>query len=136
MKGTIVEFPVNGDTTTGYLSKPSSGSGKGIILLQEWWGLVDHIKEVADRLAAEGFVVLAPDLYHGEVASSPTDAQKLAMAMKIDQVEKDLRGAISYLTSLEATQGSNVGVVGFCMGGALSLYAACVNSQISACVVF
>ena len=88
MNGTVVEFKSNGGTATGYLSLPASKKGKALILLQEWWGLVDHIKDVADRLANEGFVVLAPDLYHGESAKDPTDAKKLAMAMEISQVKK------------------------------------------------
>ena len=136
LKGKIVEFPVNGETGSGYLTIPESGSGKGIILIQEWWGLVPHIKEVADRLANEGYVVLAPDMYHGQTASSPDDAQKLAMAVKIDQVEKDLRGSVDHLLSLDATTSDKVGVVGFCMGGALSLYAACINPKIAACIVY
>jgi len=73
----MVEFPSNGKTGSGYLAVPAAGSGPGVIVLQEWWGLVDHIKEVADRFAAEGFVALAPDLYHGESATSPDDAGKL-----------------------------------------------------------
>jgi len=136
MKGAIVEFKVNGSNSKGYLARPKKNTGKAVILLQEWWGLVDHIKEVADRLANEGFVVLAPDLYHGEVANSPTDAQKLAMALQIDQVEKDLRGAVDYLLNLEAVTSAKVGIVGFCMGGALSLYSACINKKIGACIVY
>ena len=136
MNGTIVSFKSNGGTANGYLSLPESKKGKPVILLQEWWGLVDHIKDVADRLAKEGFVVLAPDLYHGESAKDPTDAQKLAMAMKISQVEKDVRGCVDYLLSSGHATAKSVGIVGFCMGGALSLYSACLNPQISACIVF
>jgi carboxymethylenebutenolidase len=136
MNGSIVEFKSNGGTAKGYLSLPASKKGKAVILLQEWWGLVPHIKDVADRLAKEGFVVLAPDLYHGEATTNPTDAQKLAMAMEISQVEKDVRGCVQYLLSSEYTTTKHVGIVGFCMGGALSLYSACLNEQISACIVF
>lgn len=136
MKGKVVEFSVNGTTSSGYLSLPSSGNGNAIIVLQEWWGLVEHIKDVADRFANEGYVTLAPDLYHGEATSNPSDAQKLAMALSIDTVEKDLKGAIDYLLALEETTGRKVGIVGFCMGGALSLYAACVNDKIGACVIY
>ena len=136
MNGTIVSFKSNGGTANGYLSLPASGKGKAVILLQEWWGLVDHIKDVADRLAKEGYTVLAPDLYHGEATNNPTDAQKLAMAMEISQVEKDVRGCVEYLLSSGHSSSSSVGIVGFCMGGALSLYSACLNPQISACIVF
>jgi len=136
MAGRMVEFSSNGGTATGYLAIPPKGSGPGAIVIQEWWGLVDHIKDVCDRFAAEGYVALAPDLYHGTAAKSPDEAGKLMMAMRIDQAEKDIRGAINFLLDQEATTGSKVGIIGFCMGGALALYAATKNSQVGACVVF
>ena len=134
--GQMVEFPGNGGTASGYLAIPEKGSGPGVIVIQEWWGLVDHIKEVCDRFAKEGYVALAPDLYHGQTTKSPDEAGKLMMALRIDEAEKDLRGAIQYLLSHDATTADKVGVVGFCMGGALSLYAASKNAQVGACVVF
>jgi len=136
MAGEMIDFQSNGAKAQGYLSLPASGKGPGVIVIQEWWGLVPHIKDVADRFAKEGFVALAPDLYHGESTKSPDEAGKLMMALRIDEAEKDLRGAINYLLSQEATTGKKVGTVGFCMGGALSLYAASKNSQVGACVVF
>ncbi len=136
MSGSMVEFPSNGKTGNGYLAVPASGSGPGVIVLQEWWGLVDHIKEVADRFAADGFVALAPDMYHGESATSPDDAGKLMMALDIGRVEKDLRGAIDSLLVRDEVTSARVGTVGFCMGGQLSLYAACENAAVGACVVF
>ncbi len=136
MAGQMVEFQSNGGTTRGYLSIPDSGLGPGVVVIQEWWGLVPNIKDVADRFAREGFVALAPDLYHGEVARSPDEAGKLMMALNIAQAEKDLRGAVQYLLDNGATEGESVGTVGFCMGGVLSLYAASKNSQVGACVVF
>ena len=134
--GQIVEFSCNGGTTSGYLAIPEKGSGPGVIVIQEWWGLVDHIKKVCDRFAKEGYVALAPDLYHGQSTRSPDEAGKLMMAMRIDQAEKDLRCAIQFLINHEATTGGKVGTIGFCMGGALSLYAATKNPQVGACVVF
>src|SRR5919202_518549 len=136
MAGQTVEFASDGGTTHGYLSIPEKGSGPGVVVIQEWWGLVPHIKDVCDRFAAEGYVALAPDLYHGDVARSPDEAGKLMMALRIDEAEKDMRGAIQYLLDHEATTGDKVGIVGFCMGGALSLYAASKNPQVGACVVF
>jgi carboxymethylenebutenolidase len=132
----MVEFSSNGSTATGYLSKPKSGTGPGVIVIQEWWGLVDHIKDVADRFAREGFVALAPDLYHGKTAKSPDEAGKLFMALNIDRAEKDLRGAIQFVLAQEETGGEKAGTVGFCMGGQLSLYAACANANVGACVNF
>ena len=136
MSGEMVTFQSNGGTANGYLSVPASGKGPGVIVIQEWWGLVPHIKDVCDRFAAEGYVALAPDIYHGESTKSPDEAGKLMMALRIDEAEKDLRGAIGYLLNHEATTGDEVGTVGFCMGGALSLYAASKNPQVGACVVF
>lgn len=130
--GEMVEFAANGGTASGYLAKPASGTGPGIVVIQEWWGLNDHIKDVADRYAREGFVALAPDLYHGVVVDEPNEAQKLLMGLDIPQAEKDLRGAVNYLRELT---GKPVGTVGFCMGGALSLFAACTNGEnVGACV--
>ncbi|MBI3963169.1 MAG: dienelactone hydrolase family protein [Deinococcus sp.] len=136
MAGQMVQFPSNGGTTSGYLSLPASGKGPGVVVIQEWWGLVPHIKDIADRLAGAGYVALAPDLYHGQSTTAPDQAGKLMMAMRIDQAEKDLRGAVQYLLSHKAVTVRKVGTVGFCMGGALSLYAASKNLQVGACVVF
>jgi carboxymethylenebutenolidase len=132
--GRMVEYPINGVSSRGYLAVPESGEGPGVIVLQEWWGLVDHIKDVADRFADAGFVALAPDLYHGQKADHPDDAGRLMMALNIERAEKDLRGAIDYLLSLPETTSERVGTVGFCMGGQLSLYAACSNPKVGACV--
>lgn len=127
MTGNMVEFQSNGGTAHGYLSRPASGSGPGVLVIQEWWGLVDHIKAVADRFAGEGFVALAPDLYHGQSAQEPDDAGKLMMALNIDQAAKDLRGAVQYLLAAGGASGGKAGVIGFCMGGQLALYAATVS---------
>jgi carboxymethylenebutenolidase len=136
MPNEMVEFKSNGGTAEGYLALPETGSGAGVIVIQEWWGLVPHIKNVCERFAAEGFVALAPDLYHGRTTASPDEAGKMMMALNIEQAEKDLRGAIEYLLAHESVRGEAVGTVGFCMGGALSLYAASKNEQVGACVVF
>ena len=136
MKGQMVQFASNGGSGSGYLSIPNKGSGPGVIVIQEWWGLVDHIKDVCDRFADAGYLALAPDMYHGQTTKSPDEAGKLMMSLRIDEAEKDLRGAIQYLLNHQATTGDKVGIVGFCMGGALSLYAASKNPQVGACVVF
>src|SRR5881296_555293 len=101
--GENVEFQNNGGQTNGYLAIPETGGGPGVVVIQEWWGLVDHIKDVCDRFANEGFVALAPDLYHGQVAKSPDEAGKMMMALRIDEAEKDLKGAIHYLLAHQAT---------------------------------
>jgi carboxymethylenebutenolidase len=133
--GEDITFRSNGGTTEGYLARPAK-PGPGIVVIQEWWGLVPHIRDIADRFAGAGFSALAPDLFHGTTAKSPDQAGKLMMALKIDEAAKDLAAAVRYLKDDAGTTGATVGTVGFCMGGALSLYAACRNPEVGACVVF
>jgi carboxymethylenebutenolidase len=134
MAGKMVEFQANGTKTSGYLATPASGKGPGIIVIQEWWGLVGHIKKVCDRFAAEGFTALAPDMYHGHTASEPDGAGKLFMALNIAKAETDLRGAAAYVGAHSSTK--KLGAVGFCMGGQLALFAATLNPSVGACVNF
>jgi carboxymethylenebutenolidase len=115
--GDMVTFPSNGHTCDGYLA--GDGTGPGVLVIQEWWGLVPHITDVVDRFAAEGFTALAPDLYHGQSTTEPDGAGKLMMAMNIDQAAKDMSGAVALLQ--ERTGRTKVGVVGYCMGGGLAL---------------
>ena len=133
MAGIMVSFKSNGNTASGYLAISTTGKGPGIIVIQEWWGLVDHIKNVCDRFAKAGFTALAPDLYDGKATKSPDDAGKLMMALNIEEAAKKLNGAINFLSSHEAASGK-VGVVGFCMGGQLALYAATINNKVGAAV--
>src|SRR4051812_16100071 len=121
--GETVEFASNGSTASGYLAMPPSGSGPGLLVLQEWWGLHPQIKGVADRMAGEGFVALVPDLYHGELAEH-TEMDKAAQLMNSlppDRAARDMGGAIDYLLAHDGTTGDKVGVIGFCMGGMLTL---------------
>lgn len=120
--GEMVEFKSNGGTCTGYLA---GTSGPGVIVIQEWWGLVPHITDIADRFAAEGFVALAPDMYHGEMTDEPDMAGKLLMSMNLATAGKDLSDAVDLLQ--ERTGRTKVGVTGFCMGGGLALMAACLR---------
>jgi carboxymethylenebutenolidase len=121
--GTMIRFPANGHQTAGYLAAPAGGRGPGLLVIQEWWGLVDHVRDVADRFAAEGFVALAPDFYDGQTTRSPDDAAKLFMALNIDRAAADLRGAADHLLAHPAVASLKVGALGFCMGGQLALYA-------------
>jgi carboxymethylenebutenolidase len=129
-----VEFAANGGTATGYLAEPEE-SGPGLIVLQEWWGVDDHIRDVCDRFAAEGFVALAPDLFHGETTDQPDEAQQKMMALNMDEAEKEMRGAVDYVLEHPKCDG-NVGSVGFCLGGGLSVWAATANDKIGAVVSF
>jgi carboxymethylenebutenolidase len=135
MAGDMVEFPSNGVQTQGYLATPASGRGPGVVVIQEWWGLVGHITDVADRFAAEGFVALAPDLYHGKTASEPDEAGKLMMSLQMDKAAKDLSGAVDFLRGHAAVEPKKVGSVGYCLGGGLSLFLATVK-PIDACVIY
>jgi carboxymethylenebutenolidase len=130
-----VEFESNGGTATGYLSVPEGG-GPGTIVLQEWWGVDDHIRGVCDRLAGEGFVALAPDLFGGKTTDQPDEAQQLMMALSMDQAEKHMRGAVDYVAAHESSSGAGVGSVGYCLGGGLSVWAASANPKVAATVTY
>src|ERR671922_1783786 len=130
----VVEFEANGGTARGYLAEPES-EGPGVVVLQEWWGVEDHIRDVCDRFAREGFVALAPDFYRGETTEQPDEAQQKMMAMSMDQAEKDMRGAVDYLAQHEGVEGG-IGAVGFCLGGGLAVWTASVNPKVAAVSTF
>lgn len=129
--GENVEFPCNGSSASGYLATPSGGSGPGVLVIQEWWGLVPQIKGVCDQLAAEGFVALAPDLYHGDIAEhhEMDKAGHLMSSLPADRAAHDMGGAIDYLLAHDGVVGDKVGVVGFCMGGMLTLVIAALQGD-------
>jgi carboxymethylenebutenolidase len=131
-----VQFETSAGAKPGYLASPGSGAGPATIVLQEWWGLDDHIRSICDRFASEGFFALAPDLYGGETAEGPDEAQHLMMAMSMDRVEHEMCGAAKHLQSLEGFEGKGVGSVGFCLGGGLSIWAAAACPEIAAAVSF
>ncbi|MEM6961248.1 MAG: dienelactone hydrolase family protein [Myxococcota bacterium] len=136
MSGTTVEIKANASNISGYLATPAAGQGPGVLVLQEWWGLVPHIEQVADRLAAQGFVALAPDLYRGEQTSDPDEAGRRMMALNIEQTAQDLASAAAYVRALGACAPKKIGVLGFCMGGQLALFAATKDQDIGATVNF
>lgn len=123
MASEMVEFASNGISARGHLARPDSGSGPGVVVVQEWWGLDPGIKHMADRLAENGFVALAPDLYHGELAEHDEmdRAGELMQQLPPDRATRDMSGAVDYLLGLDEVIGDGIGVVGFCMGGMLSL---------------
>ncbi len=114
-------FPSGDGSAHGFLALPESGRGPGLIVIQEWWGLTDHIAQVCDRLAREGFVALAPDLFGGRVAHDADEAGRLMSELPVEQAARDLGGAVDFLLQHEAVTSSTVGVVGFCMGGGFAL---------------
>jgi carboxymethylenebutenolidase len=137
--GTTVTFASNGNDAAGYLATPEGGSGPGVIVIQEWWGLDSGIKEMADRLATAGFVALAPDLYHGELAghTEVDKANELMTSLPPDRAARDMSGAVDYLADHDAVTSDGIGIVGFCMGGLLTfVLAAARPDRIVAAVPF
>ena len=132
----IVSMEVKNDSISGYLSHPESGSGPAVLVIQEWWGVVPHIRSVVDRLAQAGFVALAVDHYQGVETTEPDEAQKLMMGLKVAAAGAEIAAGAEFLLSLDVVSSSNVGTVGFCMGGGLSLLAPTVSESITAAVAF
>ena len=137
--GETVEFKANGTTASGYITSAEGGSGPGVLVLQEWWGLVPQLIAVCDLLSAEGFTALAPDLYHGEIAAHTEmdKAGELMDSLPPDRAARDMSAAIDFLLAHDACSSSAVGVTGFCMGGLLALrIAALEGNRVSAAVPF
>jgi carboxymethylenebutenolidase len=131
-----IEFPAGDHTCPGYLATPAGERGPATIVLQEWWGVEEHVRSICDRFAGDGFYALAPDLYRGETTGQPSEAQQKMMALSMDEVEQDMCGAADFLASQPGMTGSGVGSVGFCLGGGLSVWAAANCPQIGATVSF
>ncbi|MEU6968710.1 alpha/beta fold hydrolase [Kitasatospora aureofaciens] len=132
-----VSFPSNGRTAHGYLARPPQGVGPGLVVVQEWWGLTSHIADMADRFAAEGFTVLAPDLFGGATTHDSAEAARLKRELPVEQAVADLAGAVDFLLGLDGVVGDAVGAVGFCMGGGFALLlAARAGDRVAAVVPF
>ena len=137
IKTALITFPVNGQEGMGYLAQPDDGgTHPGVVVIQEFWGLDGHIRDVAERFAREGFVALAPDLYHGAVATEPDEARKLAMNMNRQRALKDCLGAVARLKSMVEVAPKRVGCVGFCMGGSMTLALASATADVAAAAPF
>lgn len=122
--GGMVAYDTDAGQTDAYLAVPEDGSGPGVVVIQEWWGLVDHIEDVCDRFAGEGFVALAPDLYDGETAEDGEEANRRMQELQVDDAALELSTGIGYLLTRDEVTGDRVGVVGYCMGGALAIVTA------------
>jgi carboxymethylenebutenolidase len=132
-----VTFPSNGKEAHGYLAMPSSPRGPGVVVIQEWWGLDDHIVDVTNRFASEGFVALAPDLYGGKLAHNEQEASSYLSSIDVEQAAEDLSGSVDFLLARDDVQGDKVGAVGFCMGGGfVLLLAANAGDKVAAAVPF
>lgn len=133
----MIEFRGNGDMVPGYLARPTDReTSLGVVVIQEWWGLDDHIKGIADRFAEIGITALAPDLYRGVVTTEPDEARKLAMALERDRAMKDMQGAVDYLVAQPYIAPKQIGMIGFCMGGRLTGWMALYGRNVGAAVPF
>lgn len=133
--GQSVEFPSNSHTCQGYFAAPQ-GKGPAVVVIQEWWGLVPHIQDLVERFAREGFVAIAPDLYHGKTTKSPDEAGKMLMELDAERALSEISGAGAYLLQRPECSSKTYGVIGFCMGGALAKYTGTKDKNVSATVSF
>ena len=132
----LVTFPSANGEASGYLSAPSApGRKPALIVVHEWWGLDNWIREQADRFAKQGYVALAPDLYRGRLAADRDEAHELSRGLPQERAIGDLRAAVDYLASRPDVDPKRIGVIGWCMGGGLALRLATVEPRISATVV-
>ena len=132
----MIEFKrPDGQKVKGYLAEPvDKSTAPGVVVIQEWWGLDDEVKAVADRLAKAGYRALVPDLYRGKLAIEANEAEHLMGNLNFgDAAGQDIRGAVQYL---KATGSAKVAVTGFCMGGALTILAACNVPELDASIVW
>ncbi len=133
MPDTIVSHDV--DLVKGYMARPmADGRYPGIVVIQEWWGLDEHIRDVTRRFARQGYIAIAPDLFHGDVVNEPSEAQKLAMGLDRARAVRDTRAAAAYIRDSEHSNG-NVAVIGYCLGGGVSLLTA-TEDGVNATVVY
>ncbi len=133
LMGEMIELDSDGAVEYAYVADPISGAGPAVVVVQEWWGIVDHIKDVCDRFAAAGYFAIAPDLYHNKKADDPEAAMKLAMELQSDRALAQMGGAIDELVRRSGNE--RVAVVGFCMGGGLALALATTRPDRVAAVV-
>ncbi len=134
MKTETLSFSTANGDTTAYVAQPDDANGRAVILIQEWWGLNDHIKDIAGRYAGEGFTAIAPDLYRGKLAANPDEASKMMNDLKIEDGIDTIKNAIS--AAREKYGYRHFGISGYCMGGTYALRAACELEGISAAAPF
>lgn len=136
IKTEIVRYASGGDTVSAYLAEPATGGEHpALIVIHEWWGLADWIKQDARDLAGRGYVALAIDLYRGDLTNNPQQAYKLMMSVPQKRGVMDLTAAFDYLAHLKEVNHSKIGAIGWCMGGSYSFIAAVDLPKLAACVI-
>ena len=136
-EGKEVEFVAGGRSAHGYLALPAGpGPVPAVIVIQEWWGLTDHIKDIAGRFAAKGYAALAPDLYYGRVTKDAGEAGQLMQGLDQKKALATLDAAVDYLSAQPGVDATRIGVTGFCMGGTYALLMAANNRHIKAAAPF
>jgi carboxymethylenebutenolidase len=134
-----VDLPVNGNGAYALVSRPDDDAKHpGLVLIQEWWGIEPHITDLAQKLATEGFVVAVPDLYHGQIATEPDDAQRMMMMLRqnVDNAVKEIIGALDTVKDMQDVEPKKLGLIGFCMGGFLTYTVAERYPDLAAVVSF
>jgi carboxymethylenebutenolidase len=135
-KTETVNFPSGKDTISGFLAVPDKpGQHPALIVIHEWWGLNDWVKEQTEKLAAQGYLALAVDLYRGKVAADASEAHELMRGLPQDRAIRDLQAAFAYLGTRKEARADRIGSIGWCMGGGLSLQLAIHQPHLAACVV-
>jgi len=134
-----VDLKVNGDNAYAFVAEPDDNARHpGVVMIQEWWGIEPHIRQLAQRLAAEGFVVAVPDLYHGKVATEPDEAQKMVMMIRgnVEKAAREIIGALDTVKAMPNVEPKKLGLMGFCVGGFLAYYVASRYPDLGAVVPF
>ncbi len=134
-----VDLKVNGDNAYAFVAEPDDNAKHpGVVMIQEWWGIEPHIRRLAQKLAAEGFVVAVPDLYHGKVATEPDEAQKMVMMIRgnVEKAAKEIIGALDTVKAMPNVEPKKPGLMGFCVGGFLAFYVASRYPDLGAVVPF
>ena len=134
-----VDLKVNGDNAYAFVAEPDDNARHpGVVMIQEWWGIEPHIRQLAQRLAAAGFVVAVPDLYHGKIATEPDEAQKMVMMIRgnVEKAAKEIMGALETVKAMPNVEPKQLGLMGFCVGGFLAYYVASRYPDLGAVVPF
>lgn len=134
---TVEYEDTDGETLMGYLARPADDEAHpAIIVIQEWWGLDEHIEDITRRFADEGYVALAPDLYKGAIATEPDEAMKLVMELDMEEAVREIQRAMAFLREQEYVSNPQIAAIGYCMGGGLALQTALAEEQMATAVPY